>query len=253
MTSTPPAVSILVATWNCAPQLGEFLQSLAAQDWSDWELLLLDNASTDGTAELVQRFQRQLDPARRVVWSSEPDGGIYEAWNRGLGLARGRYLSFIGADDVFLDAGGLGRIAALTASGVDLITARNAYCGRDGRLLRHWGSPWNWRRMRQSMTIAHPGMLVRRELFERFGPFDASYRICGDYDWFLRLPPDLRSVHSSDSILKVVQGGVSHTRIGAVYRETFRAQRRHVGAVYGGLCWALNWAKYGRRRLIGLA
>ena len=55
MTSTPPAVSILVATWNCAPQLGEFLQSLAAQDWSDWELLLLDNASTDGTAELVQR------------------------------------------------------------------------------------------------------------------------------------------------------------------------------------------------------
>ena len=107
--------------------------------------------------------------------------------------------------------------------------------------------------MRQSMTIAHPGMLVRRELFERFGPFDATYRICGDYDWFLRLPPDLRSVHSSDSILKVVQAGVSHTRISAVYRETFRAQRRHVGAAYGGLCWAFNWLKYLRRRLIGLA
>jgi glycosyltransferase involved in cell wall biosynthesis len=253
MTADPPALSILVATWNCAPQLEDFLRSLAAQDWCDWELLLLDNASTDGTAEVVQRFQRQQGPARRVVWSSEPDGGIYEAWNRGLGLAQGRYLSFIGADDVFLDSGSLRRIAALMASGVDLITARNAYCARDGRFLRHWGSPWSWRRMRQSMTIAHPGMLVRRDLFERFGFFDATYRICGDYDWFLRLPPDLRSGHSSDSILKVVQAGVSHTRISAVYRETFRAQRRHVGAAYGGLCWALNWLKYLRRRLIGLA
>ena len=253
MTADPPALSILVATWNCAPQLEEFLRSLTVQDWCDWELLLLDNASTDGTAEVVQRFQRQLDPARRVVWSSEPDGGIYEAWNRGLGLAQGRYLSFIGADDVFLDSGSLRRIAALMASGVDLITARNAYCARDGRFLRHWGSPWSWRRMRQSMTIAHPGMLVRRDLFERFGLFDATYRICGDYDWFLRLPPDLCSVHSSDSILQVVQAGVSHTRISAVYRETFRAQRRHVGAAYAGLCWGLNWLKYLRRRLIGLA
>jgi glycosyltransferase involved in cell wall biosynthesis len=253
MTTAAPALSILLATWNCAPQLEDFLGSLAAQDWCDWELLLLDNASTDGTAEVVQRFLRQQDPARRVVWSSEPDGGIYEAWNRGLGLAQGRYLSFIGADDVFLDSGSLRRIAALTAAGSDLITARNAYCARDGRFLRHWGSPWSWRRMRQSMTIAHPGMLVRCELFERFGPFDASYRICGDYDWFLRLPPDLRSVHSSDSILMVVQAGVSHTRIAAVYRETFRAQRRHVGVAYAGLCWALNWLKYLRRRLIGLA
>jgi len=253
MTTAAPALSILLATWNCAPQLEDFLRSLAAQDCFDWELLLLDNVSTDGTAEVVQRFQRQQGPARRVVWSSEPDGGIYEAWNRGLGLAQGRYLSFIGADDVFLDSGSLRRIAALTAAGADLITARNAYCARDGRFLRHWGSPWSWRRMRQSMTIAHPGMLVRRDLFERFGFFDATYRICGDYDWFLRLSPELRSVYCSDSILKVVQAGVSHTRISAVYRETFRAQRRHVGAAYGGLCWALNWLKYLRRRLIGLA
>ncbi len=107
--------------------------------------------------------------------------------------------------------------------------------------------------MRQSMTIAHPGLLLRRELFERFGAFDARFRICGDYDWFLRLPPDLRTVHSSDSILQVVQAGVSHTRIAQVYAETFQAQRRVVGAPVAAACWALNWAQFGRRRLIGLA
>ena len=103
------------------------------------------------------------------------------------------------------------------------------------------------------MNIAHPGLLARRELFEQIGSFDARFRICGDYDWFLRLPPDLRTVHSSDSILKVVQAGVSHTRIAQVYSETFQAQRRTVGAAISFACWILNWAKYGRRRLIGLA
>jgi glycosyltransferase involved in cell wall biosynthesis len=248
-----PRLSILVATWNCADQLETFLQSLLAQSWCDWQLLLLDNASSDGTADLVHRMQQRLATPQQLLWSSEPDGGIYDAWNRGLRLAHGQYLSFIGADDSFVDTGSLERIACLTASGADLITARNAYYASDGRFLRTWGSAWHWRRMRQSMNIAHPGMLVRRELFDRLGPFDASFRICGDYDWFLRLPPELRSVHTSDPILKVVQAGVSHTHISQVYSETFRAQSRRLGGPVSAACWALNWAQYGRRRLIGLA
>jgi glycosyltransferase involved in cell wall biosynthesis len=251
MDSTP-RLSILVATWNCAHQLEQFLESLARQSWTDWECLLLDNASTDGTAELVAAFQQRF-PQSRVRWSTEPDTGIYDAWNRGLTLARGDYLSFIGADDAFLDRTRLERIAALTLTEADLITARNAYYAPDGRLLRHWGFGWQWKRMRQSMNIAHPGMLVRRELFDLAGLFDTSFRICGDYEWFLRLPAELRTIHTSDSILKVVQAGVSHTRIAQVYAETFRAQRRHLSTAVSAACWALNWVKYGRRRLTGLA
>ena len=251
MTSAP-RLSILVATWNCAHQLEQFLESLATQTWSDWELLLLDNASSDGTAELVESFQQRF-PSWRVRWSSEPDSGIYDAWNRGLDLARGEYLCFIGADDTFLDAMSLECIVALTVTQADLITARNAYCNSQGRLLRHWGFGWQWKRMRQSMNIAHPGMLVRRELFSQNGPFDPTFRICGDYEWFLRLPANLRTVHTSDSVLRVVQAGVSHTRIAQVYAETFRAQRRHLSTPVSAAWWALNWAKYGRRRLIGLA
>ncbi|MBM5784311.1 MAG: glycosyltransferase [Cyanobacteria bacterium K_DeepCast_35m_m1_288] len=247
-----PRLSILVATWNCVAQLRQFLESLASQSWTDWELLLLDNASSDGTAELVEEF-RQRFSAGRVCWSCESDSGIYDAWNRGLELASGDYLCFIGADDTFLQPSSLESVAGLTATQAHLITARNAYCDRQGRFLRHWGSGWQWQRMRQSMNIAHPGMLMRRELFVQVGPFDATFRICGDYEWFLRLPAELRTVHSSDSVLRVVQAGVSHTRIAQVYAETFRAQRRYLGTVLSAAWWALNWAKYVRRRLIGLA
>ena len=248
-----PRLSILVATWNCAPQLAQFLSSLRMQSWQDWELLLLDNASSDGSRELVDRFRRHcLDPAQ-VRWSSEPDRGIYDAWNRGVRMARGTYLCFIGADDTFADPSSLERLAALTSSDADLITARNAYCDAQGRFLRNWGSAWQWKRMRQSMNIAHPGMLVRRELFDQVGLFDPSFRICGDYEWFLRLPSQLRSIHSTDSILRVIQAGVSHTRIATVYAETFRAQRRYLNTCFCLACWGINWLKYVRRRLIGLA
>ena len=103
------------------------------------------------------------------------------------------------------------------------------------------------------MNIAHPGMLVRRDLFERYGLFDSSFKICGDYEWFLRLTPSVSSVHSQIPILKIVQAGVSHTKISAVYAETFRAQSRHLNFLWSAVCWLLNWLKYGRRRLIGLA
>lgn len=246
-------ISILVATWNCVGQLEHFLNSLFHQTFCDWELILLDNVSKDGTAELIRSFQAKIQRPQNLIWTSQPDSGIYDAWNRGLRLARGRYLCFIGADDIFIDDHSLARILPHIYADHDLITARNAYYSPRGHFLRCWGSGWNWSRMRQSMNIAHPGMLIKRGLFERFGSFDASYRICGDYEWFLRLPPSLSSVHTTDTILKVVQAGVSHTRIGLVYSETFSAQRRHIGLWLSCLFWLLNWAKYLRRRLIGLA
>ena len=247
-----PKISILMATWNCSPLLANFFRSLATQCAGDWELLLLDNRSCDGLPELVNHY-REAHPHQIIRFSSKADTGIYDAWNRGIELARGTYLCFIGADDEFVSAESLKQLLDLTGSSAELITCRNSYYSSAGQFLRDWGSPWSWRRMRESMNIAHPGMLVRRDLFQRFGLFDPSFKICGDYEWFLRLTPAVSSVHGQMSILKIVQAGVSHTKIGAVYAETFRAQARHLNFVWSAVCWLLNWLKYGRRRLIGLA
>lgn len=253
-TSHSPRISILVATWNCSNELPIFLESLLGQEWTDWELVVVDNASTDGTAEIVASLcnNRSINP-ERVLLSSRPDSGIYDAWNRGIALSTGTYICFIGADDEFISPASLRLIAELTTTSADIITARNAYYSSDGRFLRNWGFEWRWKRMRQSMNIAHPGMLVHRRLFESVGYFDDSYQICGDYEWFLRLPRMLRAIHSSDVILKITQSGISHSRVPKVYAETYRAQSRHLGVAAGGVYWILNWLKYFRRRLIGLA
>ena len=247
-----PKISILMATWNCSPLLATFFRSLEEQSPGDWELLILDNCSSDGLPELVRQYQA-AHPDHLIRFSSQADVGIYDAWNRGIKLAGGAYICCIGADDTFVSSKSLQQLLNLTSLSAELITCRNSYYSSEGRFLRDWGSSWNWRRMRESMNIAHPGMLVRRDLFERFGLFDPRFKICGDYEWFLRLTPALSSVHSEISILKIVQAGVSHTKIGAVYVETFRAQARHLSFLWSAACWLLNWLKYGRRRLIGLA
>ena len=247
-----PKISILMATWNCSPLLANFFGSLEKQRPGEWELLILDNCSSDGLSQLVQNYQT-THPHHHIHCSSQPDVGIYDAWNRGIALARGTYLCFIGADDMFVSPESLDQLLELTSSSAELITCRNSYYSSDGRFLRDWGSSWRWRRMRESMNIAHPGMLIRRDLFDRFGLFDPSFKICGDYEWFLRLSPLIHSVHCQASILKIVQAGVSHTKIRAVYAETFRAQRRHLNLLWSAGCWLLNWCKYCRRSVIGLA
>ncbi|MBM3939123.1 MAG: glycosyltransferase [Sphingomonadales bacterium] len=246
-----PKISILMATWNCSPLLAAFFRSLEEQSQGDWELLILDNCSSDGLPQLVRQYEA-AHPDQLIRFSSQIDSGIYDAWNRGVALAQGTYLCFIGADDAFVSSQSLQQLLDLSVSSAELITCRNSYYSSDGRFLRDWGSSWDWRRMRESMNIAHPGMLVRRDLFQRFGLFDPSFKICGDYEWFLRLSPAVHSAHCEASILKIVQAGVSHTKISAVYAETFRAQKRHLNLLWSAWCWLVNWLKYGRRLLVGL-
>ena len=247
-----PKISILMATWNCNPLLSAFFRSLEEQSPGGWELLILDNCSSDGLPQLVRQYQ-VAHPDHLIRFSSQADVGIYDAWNRGVELARGTYLCFIGSDDTFVSPESLQHLLGLTSSSVDLITVRNSYYSANGRFLRDWGNSWRWERMRESMNIAHPGMLVRRDLFIKYGLYDINFKICGDYEWFLRLPATLSSIHSDLSVLKIVQSGVSHTKIRHVYSETYRAQRNHLNLFWCVSCWMVNWLKYCRRRLIGLA
>lgn len=247
-----PKISILVATWNCKDHLDTLLKSIAQQSCTDCEIIFLDNCSTDGTIQSILHFSAN-NPRISLILSSISDKGIYDAWNRGILLSQGLYLCFIGADDTFSSDDALQKLVELSDSSTDIITCRNAYYSRSGRFLRIWGNRWRWSRMRESMNIAHPGMLVKRSLFTLYGLYDTTFKICGDYEWFLRLSPHISSLHYDIPILNIVQAGVSHTRISTLYAETFRAQNRHLSVLWSSFCWVLNWSKYIRRRLIGLA
>lgn len=250
-------VSIVIATLNARMTLNRCIDSIDSQTWGDKELIIVDGGSTDGTLEILER-----NLSRIAYWKSEPDKGIYNAWNKGLRYATGDWICFLGADDYFWDENVLERCmaaASLVYPKIRVIYGRVALVDGDGSVVRRIGSPWvqERHRFRQLNCLPHPGLLCHRDVFAQYGPFDESFRISGDYEFLLRellhrdayFVPDLTTVGMRT-------GGISSRsktiRLG--YEECRRAQRMHHIA-RPGLRWLVGYvvalARWAMARLIG--
>lgn len=226
-----PRLSIVIATYNAASTLQQCLSSVARQTFTARELIVVDGGSVDSTVEIVRRNSAHL-----AYWHSRPDKGIYDAWNQALDRARGEYVCFLGADDMFHSPDTVATIfEAAGEREYDLITGRGRLIDAAGA--HEFGKAWNHRKVERRMTICHPGTLHRRDLFERFGRFDTRYKIAADYDFLLRLPADLRTLHLDRVIADLADGGISRDRKWLMLRERYRAQANcpRVGRVRAAL------------------
>lgn len=177
-----PWLSVITVCYNAAEVLPGTLASLRAQQVDGVEWVVVDGASQDGSADWLRRQQPD-------VMLSEPDRGIYDAMNKGIGLARGRWLFFLNAGDAFAEPGTLAALRPLLedegAQAPEIAYGDVLYVGplRGERRRRfHWVS----RRTLLFGDLCHQAVFVRRDLFARLGPFDASLRYNADFDWLLR-------------------------------------------------------------------
>lgn len=244
-----PRLSIVLATWQAASSLDACLRSTVEQSFVDWELLVVDGASTDGTVDVIRRFEDHI-----AWWHSEKDDGIYDAWNKGLAHARGEYVCFIGADDKWADAASLSRLFdAIGKNEYDLVTSQgNSYNSTTDKSFR-FGSAWDFKRIGPRTIICHPGLLHRRSLFEKYGLFDASYRITGDLEFLLRLPEDMRTLHVESTSLIIGMDGVSRQNVGKRLKEQREVLSRckRYGPLRAYVNWVGKWVRIPIARLLG--
>jgi glycosyltransferase involved in cell wall biosynthesis len=203
-------VSIVTVSFNSAATVVDTLRSVAAQTWPEVEHIVIDGASTDGTIEIVKRNGPHV--ARLV---SEPDAGIYEAMNKGVKAATGDLIGFLNADDYYADVGVLQRVvSAVDADNLDAVFGDIAFVSEQPpeRVIRRYRSnrfrperlAWGW-------MPAHPGLFVRRAIFDRVGGFSTSYRIAGDFEWIARAfyRANLRYRHLPSVLVHMRTGGIS--------------------------------------------
>jgi glycosyltransferase involved in cell wall biosynthesis len=219
-----PTASIVMALYNSNDTLTRCLESIVAQDYPAKEIIVIDGGSTDGGIDTLNRFDSQI-----AHWTSEPDNGIYDAWNKGLAVATGEWVCFLGADDQYSDRHALSAMMAVARDQPDLefISGRCRLVGDHGETLKEFGRRWTWNEERERHFICHPGSLHRRTLFDRIGGFDIRYRIAADYDLNLRAGSALRAGYVDRIVLLIGAGGVCRTRPLQVISETFRIQRNH--------------------------
>lgn len=245
-----PLLSIIVATFNAERTLDRCLASIVAQTSTQWELIVVDGASTDGTRGIVDRYSDSI--AFRV---SEPDSGIYDAWNKAVAAARGDYVCFVGADDAFAGATALQTLVdAVGTARYDLVSSRCRWIDTRGKSLGEGGGAWDYRRIGRRMPICHPGLWHARDLFARYGQFDTSYRITADLDFLLRLPRTTRALHVPVVTIDVENAGVSRTQTLRRLREQRRALARtpRFGPRRAWLIWMDKMWRYPVARLLGL-
>lgn len=177
-----PLFSIVTITYNAERELPVTLASVDSQTEKDYEHLIVDGASKDATVAIACAADQER---RRVV--SEPDKGLYDAMNKGLRMARGRYLIFLNAGDAFSSHEVLSRYAAGTASGADIVYADTRLVDSSRRVVgpRHLSVPrrLTFGSFARGMLVCHQAFCVRRELAPEY---DLAYRFSADYEWCLR-------------------------------------------------------------------
>ena len=171
--------SVVTATYNAAKTLRQAAESVFAQVYPAVEYIVIDGGSTDGTVDILSSYSSQL-----AYWVSEPDSGIYEAFNKGIRAASGDYIYFLGADDCFCDTNVLSCVAEKLDDTVDVFCA-GVYVVNHLNLEKFAGSG----RASDASDfdgemIPHQGMFVKTSILKN-SPFDTSFRLAGDYDFFL--------------------------------------------------------------------
>lgn len=238
---TVTTFSVITASYNRVGTLAQALDSVQGQQGVTVEHIVIDGGSTDGSLELLR--SRPVPPA---VLVSEPDGGIYDALNKGLQRATGSVIGFLHSDDWLTHPRVLERVAAAFAQpGVEAVYGDLDYVSADGgRVIRQWRSgAYEPGKLAAGWMPPHPTLYLRREVYQRLGGFDTSLRIAADYEFMLRLLTEQKKVTHSFSekgvrhlfyvpevLVKMRWGGASNRSLGRLIRksrEDLIALRRH--------------------------
>lgn len=207
-------ISVVTAALEGAEGLRATFGSLLEQRWRDWEYVVVDGGSGDGTIGMLQQWQEAYPG--RVRWVSEPDGGIYDAMNKGIAMAGGDVLGFLGCGDTFADAWALERIAgALESDGVDAAFGSLVFVDAAGsdRVVRTWrATPYRRGIFDSGWQPAHPTFYARRGCFERYGVFDTALEVSADFDLMFRFMEvhGIRTVCIPHVLVRMVSGGTSN-------------------------------------------
>jgi glycosyltransferase involved in cell wall biosynthesis len=246
--SSAPLISIIVAIFNGKATLQQCIDSIAQQTYPNKELIIIDGGSTDGTIELLEENRNKFN-----YWISEPDYGIYNAWNKGLAQAKGEWICFLGADDYFWDATVLDRMAeqlVMLPANILVAYGQVMMVGGDGQWIRSKGESWEQVKvsfkLMSYMNLPHVGMMHKRGLFEQHGIFDESFHIAGDYELLLRELKTGDAVFIPNLITAGQRiGGISTDTANYLKgrREVWRAQRMH-GRFLPGMPFVKQVAKH---------
>lgn len=238
-----PVLSVITIVYNNVKDIERTMLSVLNQTYPHIEYIVIDGSSTDGTLEVIKKYETGL--AKLI---SEKDYGIYDAMNKGLNLATGDYVLFMNSGDEIYASDTVEKVFAL-ASDADI------YYGETEMFDGNWNSLgrrrheapkiFTWKSFRYGMSISHQAIYVRRSLAE---PFDLGYKLSSDIDWIIKAAKKARKiVNTKMYVAKYLVGGVSKEKHRQSLIERFHVFSKHYGLIpnlFNHFVIAFNLASY---------
>lgn len=204
-------ISIITAVFNGESSIVATLSSVAAQDYPEIEHIVIDGGSSDSTAALVKEHGNRVT---RFV--SEPDAGVYDAFNKGLRLATGDVIAYLNCGDTYTSARVVSRmVEALSDDEIQAVFADVLIVDlrSPGHVIRRYNSKgFSPGRMGYGLMPAHPSLFIRREVYRRVGEYDPNFKIAGDFELCVRIfvTASIRYRYLNEAVVKMPTGGLSN-------------------------------------------
>lgn len=223
-----PKFSVITVCYNAEATIEDTIQSVISQTYHHVEYIIVDGASKDRTMDIVNRYREHI-----AIVVSERDKGLYDAMNKGIGLATGDYLCFLNAGDSFHEDDTLQQMvhSIRTPQLPDVLYGETELVDHEGHFLRmrRLSAPevLTWKSFRQGMLVCHQAFFPRRDLVM---PYDLRYRFSADFDWCIKIMKKSKVLHNTHlTLIDYLAEGMTTRNHKASLKERFRIMTRHYG------------------------
>ena len=217
-------ISIITICFNSEKTIFKTLESVKKQSFNNIEHIIIDGASNDKTLEICKEYPNSI----KII--SEQDNGVYDAFNKGLNIATGDVIGFLNADDTFYNENSIQDIVdAFSNNEADIVYGNLDYVNEESKVIRNWISrPYEKGLLKKAWKIAHPSFYCKKEVYDRLGGYNDSFKIAGDFELCLRFLEinQVPSFYLNKKLVKMLVGGISNSGLKSkwiIFKEDLRA------------------------------
>lgn len=235
-----PLVTVITIVYNRSKYLAQTIESILSQSYNNVEYILIDGGSTDGTLDIIRKYEHAID-----YWVSEPDAGISDAFNKGLTASTGKWLNFMNCGDRFASADTLQDLVDNIDEKADVIFGKANVIDSKGKMLLTSGRAFDRKKFARGLMIPHQSAFHNRHYFQQYGLFDKRLKIAMVYELLLRKRP-LSTVFINKALSNMLVGGVHETEDYLRLREARMVKRKYCSDVGNLIIEFDYWYALGR-------
>ena len=241
-----PEFSIVTVCFNSEKTIRTTIESVLNQKYKNYEYIIVDGASKDSTMDIIKSYETKFEGRLRYI--SEPDKGIYDAFNKGIKMSKGKYVWIVNSDD-YIEPNALEELSSITSqytfeNAPVISAAMNFITDTKKTVMKSSAQRVNDAYKTDTMGITHPATLVPKTVYEKVGYYDEQYKIIGDLDWFHRAYGQKTPILFIDTVItNMVCGGIStQYNFPRSYSDRLHYLKKHHKNIFTRYISLIRWA-----------